>query len=212
MTSSNPLTAIVKYEDIYGGREGLVDYLGYASGVAPEVAKALALLENPDAAKLNFNTILRKAGCTQSMFNAALRDATLAKGHALALMRMMEKLPDAMGDMLDAAITATRPCDCTQGANGKIPAVATCPECRGRGVVTYRPEAERHRLVAEVTGLIKKGPSVAIQNNNTNQLPNGFGAGSFDRLVKGTDAAMNELRPAITEVIEAEAEESNARS
>lgn len=199
---TNPLTSIVKYEDIYGGREGLVDYLSYAGNISPEVSKALALLENPDAAKMNFNVILKKVGCTPAMFNAALRDATLAKGHALALMRMMEKLPDAVGDMVDAAITVTRPCDCTKGANGAVAALATCADCKGRGIITYRPDAERHRLVAEVSGLIKKGPTVAIQNNN-NQLPNGFGAGSFDRLVKGTDAAMSELRPTVPEIIDA---------
>ena len=205
---SNPLTTIVKYEDTFGGRDGLVDYLGYAS-VGPEVAKALALLENPDASKLSFNTILRKSGCTPAMFNAALRDATVAKGHALALQRMMEKLPDAMGDMVEAAITTTRPCDCTQTPKGTVPALSTCPDCQGRGQVTYRPNAERHRLVAEVTGLIKKGPAVSV--TNTTQVANGFGAGAFDKLIKGTDAAMSELRP-VTATDAEIIEDTNARS
>lgn len=177
---------------IYGAeRAAVVEQLAFAPTVAPEVAKALALLENPDAANLSFSNILKKVGCTNAMFTAALRDAKIAQRHAETLEKMWDKMPDAMGDMVNAAISRDEPCICTRTIDGKIiPPSAACKDCQGRGLIRYRADAERHRLVAEATGILKKGPAVSV---TTQIAAPTFGIGGFDKMVKATDAAMEKL-------------------
>lgn len=174
------------HEEASGGREAVAETLAYAPPTEG-LAKVQMLLEDPAATNMSLKAILKSAGVSMSEYLEAMRKGAVARGHARASMVLAEKLPAVAADMAAQAVTRTEACDCTKTLGGAIAMpLASCEACGGRGVVTIRPEVERHQLMAEVAGLLKKGPQTVVQQNNTTPMAV-MGAGFFDRLVKATD-------------------------
>jgi len=190
LRTNRPAAVMGRFERSVGGRERVSEVLSYTAEALPERLQRVAmLLEDPSAASLSLHNILATCGVSHAQWMTAWRKATVAEAQARAGLALAERMEAAAHDMADAAITHTRPCDCTVSASGPVPALAGCPTCQGRGVVTHRPDVADRRLFAEVTGLVKKGPAVAVQTNVT--VPTGHS--SFDALVKATDAVMDGL-------------------
>lgn len=187
------MSNLVRFEEGAGGRDAVRETLEYVEPTEG-LAKVLTLLEDPAAAGMTLASILRISKVPMSEYLEAMRKGSVARGHARATMVLADKLPAVAADMAAQAVTRTEACDCTKTLGGGIAMpLASCKQCEGRGVVTRRPDVERHQLMAEVSGLLKKGPQTVVTQTTTTPMAV-LGPGFFDRMVRATDSVV-EVRP-----------------
>lgn len=141
-----------------GGRGALIDLLAHAPK-DEETEYILALVADPEGDDRTLAELCIDGGIKPNKLIAILRSGELAKGQMKALRKVIERLPEVTEDMVKRALPRKVRCkDC----GGKR---ADCTSCDGTGRVELEPPLARQKIVAEMTGLLVKAPSIQIQQN-----------------------------------------------
>lgn len=145
----------------------------------------------PTQANLTIKTAARKAGLTPIDVIDLIRKRNLHIG----LLRTSRHVAQVMEDTaIDAKSTDEQCIECagegqvTKGTGDKL-VVNVCKPCRGMGVIRRLGDIENRKLIWDITGLVKRGAGVVI--NNANVQPGS--AESFESVIaragKAIDAA-----------------------
>jgi hypothetical protein len=177
--------ALEQYEDILGGRDGVIDLLSL-SALDKKEQHFLRLLCDPIRKDDSINTIAREAGIPPQQIMDLFRSAPFAKAHMLAQAKMAEALPAVADDIASKSVDMEVECPACRGeaAPGFF-----CPQCQGRGTIMRPSDLDRQKLLLESTGMLKKSGGIQVnQNVNTNvgiMNPAGF----FSKAIKASDDA-----------------------
>jgi hypothetical protein len=183
-TKSNK-TVLDRFEDSIGGRENLIDTLAL-SNLDKKQEHFLRLLCDPARQRDSLVTIARDCGILPVHILEVFRSASFSKANALAMGQLTEALPAVVKDIADKSVDAKVECPTCFG-DGNISEGVQCPQCNGRGEVFRPSDLDRQKLVLDATGIVKKGPGVAVnvQQNVGVVSPNSF----FSKYVKASDEA-----------------------
>lgn len=146
----------------------------------------LDLLNDPTKERERIDTIARSAGVTTKAVIELFRNSAFVAAQALAQATLASSLPAVVGDIAAKSVDSEVACPACSGqghyANGD-----PCSTCNTAGKVFRGSDLDRQKLVLEATGVIKKQPGVAIQNNQSVAVmhPSNF----FSKYVKDSDAA-----------------------
>lgn len=180
-TTYNKHSALEQFEETHGGRDVVAQTLELVP-LDRKQQHFLNLLTDPRRKEDSIHTIAKDSGLKAHEIIDLFRSATFARGHALALTKMAEALPDVAEDIAAKSVDAKIECPSCFGA-GEINNVQ-CPQCFGKGAVMRFSDIDRQKILLEATGINKKGPGVAVQvNTQINNQPPNF----FSRFVKQSD-------------------------
>ena len=185
-----------RFEDAIGGRENLIDTLAL-SNLDKKQEHFLRLLCDPNRQRDSLVTIARDCGLQPVAVLDLFRHASFAKANALAMGKLTEALPAVAADIAEKSVDSKVECPTCFG-DMYIKEGIECPSCFGRGKVMRTSDLDRQKILMEVTGVLKKGPGVAVnvQQNNI-QAPQ---ANMFSSYVKKTDDAAYD----VSDIVDAE--------
>lgn len=181
-----------------GGRAAVIEKLELAP-LDKRQQHFLDLLSDPRRATESVYTIAKDAGIRPMQVLDLLRTATTAAATAVAMGRLTEALPSIADDLAKKSVDAIVTCPQCLGSGESAQDVA-CVICNGRGQVLRQSDIDRQKMVLETTGVLKKGPGVAVnvQQNNVGTInSNNF----FSKYVKDSDTAAYDVDPIEAEVV-----------
>lgn len=193
--------AFATIETELGGRQKMVAVLASADLNADE-GKILGLLADPGNDALSLAKVCIGGGLKVGRLLKLFQAAALAKGQTAAISRIAAKLPDVAASVMDDAVGGERVCDACHGfGQVKKPTKddpgqeVECPECRGRCVVQFHPEAAVREMALRVGGLLEKGGGAKVQILNQNahmnvQQGSPADSASYDQLMTQLDRAL----------------------
>lgn len=180
--------ALDKFLSSIGGREALIDALEM-SPLDKKQIHFLRLLYDPLRSKDSLYTIARDAGLPPLAVLDSFRHASFAKMHALVASQITEGVPAAVGDIVVKSVDAKIECPECFGEGKFDQTDEMCILCHGRGVIFRGSDLDRQKMLLEAGGVLKKGPGVAVQVNNNNQVNVPSSSAFFSKYVKASDEA-----------------------
>lgn len=197
--SKTTKTALDRLEEGIGGREVLIDTIGLAT-LDKKQEHFLRLLCDPTRAKDSLVTIARDSGLLPTHILELFRNASFAKANALAMSQLSEALPAIVRDIADKSVDAKVECPVCFG-EGFTDKDVKCGVCQGRGLVFRGSDIDRQKLVLDATGIIKRGPGVAVNVQQNVGISSG-GATMFSKYVRASDDTAYDVSDIEAEVIE----------
>lgn len=186
----NPLAApaVAMFEEVLGGRPGLVAELLTSPDITPRIKSVLNLTLDPRYDHHSLAYLCAKAGVAPGEVFAAFKDAAIAKAHVHAVKLVAEQIPQIMAEMLQQATTHDATCGTCGGLKVTFPeptkqnahpTPVTCVSCDGKGTISMPGLRDVQKLALELIGLTgKNGGIQMIQQNNT-QVNVSEGSGSI---------------------------------
>lgn len=181
------VAAIHAFEKALGGRAQLAAELLTAPDLTPAIRKVLTLILDPRFDRTSLGVLCAQADLTPGQLFGAFRDATVAKATIHAIRLAAARLPRITTEILDDAVTHPEVCSACNGTKVQIiPARRNRPEtavvcvgCKGTGEILVRGDFEKQKFAFELTGILKKGPTIAVdaRQDNRSISVGGTGAG-----------------------------------
>lgn len=179
--------ALDKFEESVGGREAIIDALELAT-LGKKEEHFLRLLYDNARHNDSLAKIAKDSGLNAIAVLELFRTAAFAKAHAIVAGQLSDALPAVVSDIIAKSIDYQVICP-SCGGNGTIEMdddkLRTCLDCNGNGKLFKESDLDRQKIVLETTGVLKKGPGVAVQVNT--QVNNTQPSSMFSKYVKSSD-------------------------
>lgn len=193
--------ALDKFEESVGGREAIIDALELAT-LGKKEEHFLRLLYDNARHNDSLAKIAKDSGLNAIAVLELFRTAAFAKAHAIVAGQLSDSLPAVVSDIIAKSVDYQVICQ-SCGGNGTIEMedekVRTCLDCNGNGKIFKESDLDRQKIVLETTGVLKKGPGVAVQVNT--QVNAGSSSTVFSKFVKATDEIAYDVGAVDAEIV-----------
>jgi hypothetical protein len=184
-----------------GGRQALLDALVVASG-SPDVDRVTNLLVDPRYGGWTLRRICALAGLTVADLFRAYQKALVVRAHLQATRIVTSQLTAVVDDIMRRAQPHEDTCEACDGTGSFTPEPTKkvpnpepkpCFTCRGKGIVSRKPDLDRQKVALELGQLIQRQGGINIAQNNLT-LP----AGTSSPTAPG---ALEQLQQAVHETL-----------